>query len=42
MRAINDTMVVSPPLTISKNQIDEMYNLVKLSLDLTAKEIDKI
>ena len=42
MRAINDTMVVSPPLTISTNQIDEMYNLVNLCLDLTAKKIGKI
>jgi len=41
MRAINDTMVVSPPLTISTNQIDEMYNLVKICLDLTAKKFNK-
>jgi len=40
MRAINDTMVISPPLTISTNQIDEMYNLVKLCLDLTAKKFN--
>jgi len=42
MRAINDTMVVSPALTITTNQIDEMFDLVKLSLDLTAKKFGKL
>ena len=42
MRAINDTMVVSPALTITTNQIDEMFNLVKLCLDLTAKQFGKL
>jgi len=42
MRAINDTMVVSPALTITTNQIDEMFNLVKLCLDLTAKKFGKL
>ena len=36
MRALHDTMVVSPPLTIKVEQIDEMFDLVKLCLDLTA------
>ena len=36
MRALKDTMVVSPPLTMTVEQIDEMYDLVKLCLDLTA------
>jgi len=36
MRAIHDTMIVSPPLTITVEQIDEMFHLVKLCLDLTA------
>ena len=39
MRAINDTMIVSPPLTITTDQIDEMFYLVKHCLDLTAKKI---
>jgi len=36
MRALHDAMVVSPPLTITVEQIDEMFDLVKLCLDLTA------
>ena len=35
MRALKDTMVVSPPLTMTVVQIDEMHDLVKLCLDLT-------
>ena len=38
MRALHDTMVVSPPLTITVEQIDEMFDLVKLCLDLTAEK----
>ena len=36
MRALKDTMVVSPPLTMTVVQIYEMHDLVKLCLDLTA------
>ena len=39
MRAIKDIMVVSPPLTITKEQIDEMHDLVKSCLDLTAEKL---
>ena len=38
MRALKDTMVVSPPLTITVEQIDEMSDLIKLSLDQTAEK----
>jgi adenosylmethionine-8-amino-7-oxononanoate aminotransferase len=31
-------MVVSPPLTMTVDQIDEMTDLVKLCLDLTAEK----
>jgi adenosylmethionine-8-amino-7-oxononanoate aminotransferase len=31
-------MVVSPPLTITVEQIDEMSDLIKLSLDQTAEK----
>ena len=37
MRAIRDTMVVSPPLTMTREQIDEMIDLVVKCLDLTAR-----
>jgi len=39
MRALHDAMVVSPPLTITVEQIDEMFDLVKLCLDLTADKL---
>lgn len=39
MRAVRDTMVAAPPLTISAEQIDEMAERVKLCLDLTAREL---
>ena len=39
MRAIKDIMVVSPPLTITVQQIDEMHDLVKLCLDQTADKL---
>ena len=34
MRAIRDTMVVSPPLTMTREQIDELIELVNKCLDL--------
>ena len=39
MRAIEDTMVISPPLCITTEQIDELISLVIRCLDLTAKQI---
>ena len=42
MRAINDTMVISPSLTISIQQIDEMVDIMKLCLDLTSKKFGMI
>ena len=36
MRALRDTMIVSPPLTMTVEQIDEMADLVTHCLDLTA------
>jgi putrescine aminotransferase len=39
MRAIEDTMVISPPLCITKEEIDELINLVIRCLDQTAKQI---
>ena len=39
MRAIRDTMVVSPPLTMTRSQIDELIELVYKCLDLTAKAL---
>lgn len=39
MRAVSDTMVVSPPLVISEAQIDELVEKVWCCLDLTAREL---
>ncbi|MEM8935170.1 MAG: aminotransferase [Pseudomonadota bacterium] len=39
MRAVGDTMFLSPPLVISPNEIDEMFSLIGRSLDLTAEEL---
>lgn len=35
MRAVGDTMFLSPPLVMSKEEIDEMFGLIRTSLDLT-------
>ncbi len=42
MRAIRDTMVLSPPLTITEAEVDEMVALARVCVDLTAKELGKM
>jgi putrescine aminotransferase len=39
MRAVGDRMILSPPLVITREQIDELSEKVALSLDMTAKEL---
>lgn len=39
MRAVGDTMFLSPPLVISHDEIDEMFALVRRCLDLTARDL---
>ena len=39
MRAVGDKMVVSPPLVISKEQIDELVDIAWRCLDLTLRQI---
>ena len=39
MRAINDTMILSPPLVITESEIDELIRLARKALDLTAKDL---
>jgi putrescine aminotransferase len=39
MRATRDTMLISPPLTWTKADIDEWARLAKQALDLTAKDV---
>ena len=35
MRAVGDTMIISPPLVISKDEIDELVTKARKCLDLT-------
>ncbi|MCL6414195.1 aspartate aminotransferase family protein [Aestuariirhabdus sp. Z084] len=42
MRATGDTMIISPPLVISKEEIDELIEKAKYCLDLTAKALGVI
>ncbi|MGK2741756.1 aspartate aminotransferase family protein [Tepidicaulis sp. LMO-SS28] len=39
MRAIGNTMVLSPPLVITKDEIDTLFTQARLALDLTAKDL---
>ena len=41
-RAIRDTMVLSPPLTISENEVDEIVTKLKAAIDRTAHDFGKI
>ena len=41
MRAIGDTMVLSPPLVIERHEIDEMFATVRTALDATAKDLGR-
>ncbi|MDJ0927420.1 MAG: aminotransferase [Gammaproteobacteria bacterium] len=41
MRAVGDTMFLSPPLIISNDEIDEMFGLIRRCLDLTATDLEK-
>lgn len=39
MRAVGDTMIMSPPLVISKAEIDELVDKARQCLDLTAAQL---
>jgi putrescine aminotransferase len=39
MRAVKDTMIISPPLIMTREQIDELMALAVKCLDLTAREL---
>ncbi len=39
MRAVEDKMIISPPLIIQKSEIDELTDLVWKSLDIAQKEL---
>ncbi|ENY72349.1 aspartate aminotransferase family protein [Aeromonas diversa] len=37
MRAVGDTMIISPPLVITETEVDNLVNLARRSLELTAE-----
>jgi putrescine aminotransferase len=39
MRAVGDTMIIAPPLVISKTEIDELVEKARKCLDLTASAV---
>lgn len=39
MRAVDQSMIMSPPLTISKSEIDELLDKAKICLDSTARDL---
>ncbi|BAU71885.1 Omega-amino acid--pyruvate aminotransferase [Metapseudomonas furukawaii] len=39
MRAVGDTMIISPPLVISKDEVDELVTKARKCLDLTLAEV---
>jgi putrescine aminotransferase len=41
MRAVGDTMIISPPLVISFAEIDELVEKARKCLDLTLAELSK-
>lgn len=42
MRAIRDTMVLSPPITITHKETDELLGLAKRCIDLIAKDLGRL
>ncbi|SFH66682.1 aspartate aminotransferase family protein [Modicisalibacter xianhensis] len=41
MRSVGDTMIISPPLVITREQIDELVALARQALDDTARRLGK-
>ena len=39
MRAVGDTMIVAPPLVMTRSNIDVLVEKARLCLDLTAKDL---
>ena len=42
MRAVGDKMIISPPLIIEKNEIDELIDLIWKSLDESKYHLEKL
>jgi putrescine aminotransferase len=41
-RAVRDTMVLSPPLVITRSEIDQLIDRLRKAIDLTAKDLGVI
>ncbi|WP_107851920.1 aspartate aminotransferase family protein [Oceanimonas marisflavi] len=41
MRAVGDTMIISPPLVISREQVDELIHKARQALDLTLSTLEQ-
>jgi putrescine aminotransferase len=39
MRAVRDTMIMAPPLVMTKENVDELVTKARLCIDLTARDI---
>ena len=39
MRAVGDTMIIAPPLVISREEVDELVEKARKCLDLTLEAI---
>jgi putrescine---pyruvate transaminase len=39
MRAVGDRMIIAPPLTMTRSDIDEMVALIRTALDLTLRDL---
>ena len=42
MRAIRDTMVLSPPFIVTEKEVDEMIAKAKDAIDQTARDVGKM
>ena len=42
MRAVGDRMIIAPPLVITHDEIDKMMSLIRLSLDSTLVDVQKL
>ena len=41
MRAVRDTMIVAPPLTLRESEADELIGKVRRALDLAAHKLSE-
>jgi putrescine aminotransferase len=41
MRAVRDTMIIAPPLVITREQVDELVDKARRALDQTREELHR-